>query len=108
MKKQTSREESLKGSKRDQKQGDPSTGNRNIHVFGRDTKNVSNKNRYYTWSWPGSMNDKSKEEPVRQTKRLLMVQNTPKTFPWKTGSKVKFISAHRQFTGNLTHVNITN
>ena len=39
------------------------------------------------------MNDKSNEEPVRQTKKTPIVQNTPKTFLWKTGSKEKFMSA---------------
>ena len=41
----------------------------------------------------GSMNDKSNKEPVRQTKKTPTVQNTPKTFLWKTGSKEKFMRA---------------
>lgn len=42
------------------------------------------------FSKSGSMKDKSNEEPVRQTKKTPIVQNTPKTFLWKTGSKEKF------------------
>ena len=45
------------------------------------------------FSKSGSMNDKSNKEPVRQTKKAPTVQNTPKTFLWKTGSKEKFMSA---------------
>ena len=30
---------------------------------------------------------------IRQTKKTPTVQNTPKTFLWKTGSKEKFMSA---------------
>ena len=45
------------------------------------------------FSKSGAMNDKSNEEPVRQTKKTPTVQNTPKTFLWKTGSKEKFMSA---------------
>ena len=45
------------------------------------------------FSKSGSMNNKSNKEPVRQTKKTPTVQNTPKTFLWKTGSKEKFMSA---------------
>lgn len=38
----------MSAAKKVQKQGDPSAGKGTVHVFGGDTENVTDKNRYYT------------------------------------------------------------
>ena len=37
----------MKGNERDQKEGDRSTGTGTVHVFGGETENVTDKNRFF-------------------------------------------------------------
>ena len=38
----------VKGNERDRNEGDRSTGMGTVHIFGGETENMTDKNRYYT------------------------------------------------------------